>query len=620
MSLKKLMNAGFKSILNLVFNQKAERKKMGHQKSKSTFSAILLTLTLMVAAFWVSPAAVAAEKKMVTDPSTGKMVTAPEYGGTITYSLLDDPASPDSFLSDHAALEVVAPVLEKLAWGDWATPRDEWDFLNHIPPNHTRGALAESWSQPDPLTYVIKVRQGVHWHDKPPMNGRELTADDIVYNYHRFTGTGSGFTEPSVNAIQWKGVQLESITATDNWTVVFKLKEPNLGALLPILDGHAYWTYPPEVIKEYGDAHDWKNLVGTGPMMLTDWTEGTSITWDKNPDYWGTDEKYPENRLPYIDRLRALVMPEAATRLAALRTAQVDYVGRIGNSPIRSLDQIGNLERTNPELVLYPYYARSDSAVGLNVQLPHFSDVRVRKAMQMAINLEEANNALYRGQGDPTPQGAVSRFVTAIATPFEEWPEEVKNGFMYDPDGAEALLDEAGYPRGADGIRFKTEMSQLPDRDLNYMQLAASYWSKIGIDVEITVEERSNWIAKRSERDFEMINTEMAASWRARDMHGRFKSTSNYNTSNVDDPAFDALFDAMLAATTIDEVNRLAGEMDQYALARFWQIYAVNSPVFSVTQPWIIGYNGESNLGNQQYETIFSRLWIDRELKEAMGR
>ena len=89
----------------------------------------------------------------------------------------------------------------------------------------------------------------------------------------------------------------------------------------------------------------------------------------------------------------------------------------------------------------------------------------------MAVNLEEANNALYRGLGDPTPQGAANRFIAAIATPFEQWPEEVKKGFMYDPDGAEALLDEAGYPRAADGIRFKAEMSQLPDRDLNYMQV-----------------------------------------------------------------------------------------------------------------------------------------------------
>ena len=70
------------------------------------------------------------------------------------------------------------------------------------------------------------------------------------------------------------------------------------------------------------------------------------------------------------------------------------------------------------------------------------------------------------GLGDPIHQG-VSRKVTAIATPFEEWPEEVKKGFMYDPDGAESLLDEAGYPRGADGIRFKTVMTHIAPRDLN---------------------------------------------------------------------------------------------------------------------------------------------------------
>ena len=191
---------------------------------------------------------------------------------------------------------------------------------------------------------------------------------------------------------------------------------------------------------------------------------------------------------------------------------------------------------------------------------------------------------------------------------------------MYDPDSAEALLDEAGYPRGTDGIRFKTEMSQLPDRDLTCMQLVASYWSKIGIDVEITVEERSNWIAKRSERDFEMMNSEMAVNWRAQDMTGRFKSTANYNTSNVDDPDYDALHDALLAATTIEEQNRIAGELDQYAIARFWQIWAVMAPLYNVAQPWLIGYNGEYLMGNGQSVTVFTRLWIDQDLKKEMGR
>ena len=77
------------------------------------------------------------------------------------------------------------------------------------------GQLAESWSQPDPLTYIVKVRQGVHWHNKPPMNGRELTVDDIVFNYHRLMGLGSGYTEPTQFTQALKSLSFESITATD---------------------------------------------------------------------------------------------------------------------------------------------------------------------------------------------------------------------------------------------------------------------------------------------------------------------------------------------------------------------------------------------------------------------
>ena len=287
-------------------------------------------------------------QKYVTDPSNGMTVVAPQYGGTITFARKEEPAGPDAVINGNAAGDYVAGVLEKLAIADWATPRDKFDFQFLNVPTNTNGALAESWSQPDPLTYIVKVRQGVRWHDKPPMNGRELTAQDIEYNYHRFLGMGSGFTERSEFARSWVGVQVESITATDKWTVEFKLKELNLGALAAILDPSMGWIYPPEVIKEHGDVTDWRNLVGTGPMMLADWTEGSSITWDKNPDYWGYDEKYPQNRLPYIDRLRALIMPEVATYMAALRTGKVDYVGQIGAASMRTLDQVESLQKTNP--------------------------------------------------------------------------------------------------------------------------------------------------------------------------------------------------------------------------------------------------------------------------------
>ena len=91
---------------------------------------------------------------------------------------------------------------------------------------------------------------------------------------------------------------IESVTATDKYTVVFRLKQLNLGAQQNILDGMISWLYPPEVIKEHGDIRDWRNLVGTGPYELTDVVEGSSLTWTRVPNYWGFDEKFLRTACP----------------------------------------------------------------------------------------------------------------------------------------------------------------------------------------------------------------------------------------------------------------------------------------------------------------------------------
>ena len=145
-----------------------------------------LTATGLWAAAAEEQPAAAAEKEMVLDPTTGKMVTAPEYGGTITYVKKESPSHTDKHLS--GGVVAASLVVEKLGIGDWATPRDEYNFPTMAAPKYTRGPLAESWEMPDDETVLVKVRQGVHWHDKAPMNGRELTTDDVVYNFHRTLG------------------------------------------------------------------------------------------------------------------------------------------------------------------------------------------------------------------------------------------------------------------------------------------------------------------------------------------------------------------------------------------------------------------------------------------------
>ena len=120
---------------------------------------------------------------------------------------------------------------------------------------------------------------------------------------------------------------------------------------------------------------DWKNVVGTGPLILTDYAEGVSITWKKNPDYWRYDEKYPENRLPYIDEMRALHIEEEATRISALRTGKVDIINSQGTH-IRNLDVVRSLQRTNPDIQMSSNFLRSDATFSVNIRKPPFDDIR----------------------------------------------------------------------------------------------------------------------------------------------------------------------------------------------------------------------------------------------------
>ena len=438
--------------------------------------AVALVLVLSATGLWAAGAeeepAAAADKEYVTDPTTGKAVSAPEYGGTLTISKQHGfpPNADPYFASAWATLTILHGVLEPLSIGDWAIDRDEFDWANFASPLFgLRGALAESWDiSEDGLTYTIHIRQGVHFHDRPPVNGRELTADDVEYTFHRNLGnvlTGTEFSEaeptPGLWYDGWDTMPIESITATDKWTVVFKLTRPDARALRSIIGNVVHYIVAREVIEEYGDMKDWRNVVGTGPWMLTDFVEDSSMTLTKNPNYWSDDEKYPGNRLPYVDELRVKVLPDPATLIAALRTGKIDYSGTVLSypPPLNSIDKVESMQRTNPDIVIWEHIVRGDRGIGMNTQRPPFDDIRVRKAMQMALDLETLNETYFKGWGMSGPQGLIANDVPVAGTPFEEWPEEVKKGYRYDPAGAEKLLDEAGYPRGADGIRFKASVT-----------------------------------------------------------------------------------------------------------------------------------------------------------------
>ena len=173
--------------------------------------------------------------------------------------------------------------------------------------------------------------------------------------------------------------------------------DPPLDALLVLIDDNLGFVNAPEAIEQHGDVADWRNLVGTGPFMLTDWVDGSSMTWVKNPDYWGHDEKYPENRLPYVDELVRLIMPDQATRISAMRSGQIDYLAHNSNGRFATVDPVDSLQRTNPELRVKAFYFTAGESAAFNVTKPPFDDIRVRHAIQMAVDLDTINTTYYKG-------------------------------------------------------------------------------------------------------------------------------------------------------------------------------------------------------------------------------
>ena len=602
---------------------------MNNMVSITKTFAIALVLAVTTTGLWAAGAdeepAAAADKKYVTDPTTGKMVTAPEYGGTITYPYSVIHETTDPHASGHFASDIDS-VNQKLAVPDWGIDRDKLDYRSgYVSMEFYVGQLAESWEQPDPLTYIFHIRQGVHYALDPDseasrlVNGRELTADDVVYSIQRHTAQGD-FTERPVRTYEMINLPWESIEATDKYTVVIKMKEFSLIALRAIITEDTGWILPPEVIEKYGNYEDWKNVVGTGPLMLTDWTEEVSKTWTKNPDYWGYDPKYPQNVVPYVDQIRALYMPERATALSALRTGKIDFSGNV--SLLKTLDDVKSLQRTNPEITVTTTFATATTVFTMNTHKPPFDDIRVRRAMQMALDLKEISDTYYSGLARWEPQGGVGKAVVGYNTSFDEYPEEVKQYYIYDPEGAEKLLDEAGYPRGADGVRLKVHLHHRDVSDLAYTEIAVSYWREIGIDVEVGIYDTPSWVAARADTTlYELATSYQAFTFNPETWVTYYRTDYKHRSEYIggyESPEMTALYDAFFAAKTVEEQQRIFREFDmEVGIRRHNQVWGPIAPRFIQAQPWVIGYNGEDT-GNRPRLALV-HLWIDQEMKEAMG-
>ena len=547
----------------------------------------------------------------------------PQYGGTATLRLNADIVNFDPY-NFVANFSVMSGWMEKLQQDDWTLDPNVFDYkINFRPSQFVKGGLAESWEFPDSSTYLVHIRQGVHWQNIAPANGREFVADDVAYHFDRQYGLGMGFTKPDPNELSpdtWK--YLTSVTVVDKYTVAFKWSIPNPEYIMETMQtmGWEQTIECPDAVKQWGDLNDWHHAIGTGPFILQDFSSGTSATLVRNPNYWGYDERYPKNQLPYIDTLKYLIIADDTTSLAALRTGKIDAIDGIGWQDAQSM------QKTNPEILQFTIPLAQNVTVDMRNDVKPFNDIRVRQALQMAIDLPTITKTIYGGTCSSDPVSLTATEETGYCYPYKDWPQSLKDEYAYNPTGAKKLLADAGYPNG-----FTTNVVADSSGGLDLLQVVKSYFSQIGVNMDIQTQDTSNWVGyvwvnhKDTQMAMHALFGSLGQSYEPTHQFATFQTGSFTNTCMVSDPVFDAFYPQAVAATSADQLKQVVIDTNKYVAQQHFAISLPTPNLFGLSQPWFKGYNGQDDsisggvAGPHFINFYLSRFWIDQKLKTSLG-
>jgi len=528
---------------------------------------------------------------------------SPKYGGQITVAWDQEPSWFDDVAGHGLYAYTFVLTNEDLLTGDWAAATqgknlDGFNYTHFPTAKATAGAIAERWEFRDANTIVFHIRKGVRFHNKPPTNGREVTAEDVVFSLKRLWETEGGYIYKSYS---WKK-HMESIEMPDKWTVVLKTKPGSAGIVFNIA-GFFMAIVPKDAVQKFGNMLDWKNSIGTGPWILKNYTSGMSARFVKNPDYWGTDPQHPGNKVPYLDEVRHLYIPDLSTRMAALRTGKVDQARQIsweeGDGLVTSSPQLKwnkSLKTTSPSLAW-----RADKP-----DLPTH-DIRVRRALMMAIDQKAIAQGFYGGNAEilawpvmPTTDWADTYI------PLKKLDRSIQEQYEYHPEKAKKLLAEAGYPDGFDASIIAMA------HHVDLLAAVKSFLAKVNVNLKIDVKEKGAMYSLLIKKTYKE-----ATIW---DLHSyqpfRFIDILHGDLSNmvmVNDPVVQKLHAETLKNYRDEDKRRaLLKEKIPYILEKAWWAQLPMPQVYTMWQPWLKGYGGETDVGYFNTGNWVTWAWVDK--------
>ncbi len=371
-------------------------------------------------------------------------------GGTLVAAWAQDPVGLDPHVtSAYSSFQILENVLDTLVTLDAE--------------QNLQASLAESWDvSEDGLTVSFHLRDGVKFS-----NGRDLSADDVVYTFNRILDpeTGSGSS--------WKLGGVTDISAADASTVVFTLEAPNPGLITKLAVDKTMGIIAKENVED-GTINT--QPMGTGPFMITDFQPGVKVMLERNPNYW-------QAGLPYLDAVDIRIISDESVRRTALVTGDVDWAISV---PAQSVEEL----KGRDDVVVDSTAAGSYWYIGVNLGRDPISDAKVRQAISYAINRDQIAEAATFGQAQATeePIPASSAWSFGYA-PYEE-----------SLDKAKSLLAEAGV---ADGFELEIMPTTQYEESIRIAQVLQAQLAPLGIKASIRTLEWAEWLEEEGAGNYD---------------------------------------------------------------------------------------------------------------------
>jgi ABC-type transport system substrate-binding protein len=439
---------------------------------------------------------------------------------------------------------------------------------------------------PDGRVYTIKLRPGVRWESRPPVNGREVVAADVKYSLDQTLKRS-----PYANLLG----SVEKVEAPERHVVRVTLAD----AFAPFLHNLAEpWTaiLPAEIEDRMGDFKAAESLIGCGPFVLERYEPGVKAVLARNPTYY-------DKNLPYLDKVEWLFIRDRSTQLSLFRAGQVDipfYDGRIPRS------DVGSFKNSNPGYPVVFWDRLAVRTLAMRTDKPPFNDVRVRRALSLALDRKKWVEQYLEGQGyeDYGP----------VPSPMREWKlpsKDLGEGARYlehNPVLARRLLAEAGFSDG-----FKVKCTNWPGYGPEFvedLERLAFGLNQVGVELQIVNEEYGQYIRGSFLGKFEEASWGPSSAFTEVDgyLYNFFRSGQPGNRSHVADSQLDVMLEAQRRYSSKSSRKKVIDDIQRYAATHAYYVYTPCPKNVASWAPRVRNYGPKNSLDRgAQLEVV----WLD---------